>query len=140
VGAVVKSKIGISFLVGCLALLVFGGCGGAGARHTYIVRPSVDGVPIAAYITIVSPVAFPRSLLDREKNGATFVHHAVGPQVCSFSKKMAGARGKDAFLNGKPVTLKVNGSNRQVTSVVCSSLQKQAFNPVPSQGLQPASP
>ena len=109
-------------------------------RHTYIVRPSVNGVPIGADLTIVSTVAFPQSLLDREKKGAIFVHHAVGPQACSSSKKMAGAKGKYAYLNGKPVTLKVNGSNKRVTSIVCSFLRKHAFNPVPSQGLVPASP
>jgi len=134
------NKVGISCLVGCLVLLVLAGCGGGGARHTYIVRPSVNGVPIGVYVTIVSPVAFPQSLLDKEKKGALFVHHAVGQRACSFSKKMAGARGTDAFLNGKQVTLTVNGSNRRVTSTVCSSLQKEAFNPEPGQGLQPASP
>jgi hypothetical protein len=135
----VMRRVGISFCVVCLASFL-AGCGGAGARHTYIAKPTVNGVPIGAYVTIVSPVAFPQSLLDTEKKGgAIFVQHAVGPEVCSFSKRIEGMKGKDAFLNGKSVTLKVNGSNLRVTSLVCSTLKKQAFNPAPS-GLQPASP
>lgn len=64
--------------------------GGAGARHIYIVKPSVNGVPIRAYVTIVSPVAFPHSVLDREEKGAIFVHPWSARRSAPFRRKWQG--------------------------------------------------
>ena len=36
---------------------------------------------------------------------------AQGPQACSYTKRVSGGTGQSAILNGKTVTLKVNGSN-----------------------------
>jgi hypothetical protein len=80
------------------------------------------------YITIVSPVELPRSILNRARRSVRFVNHVVGTQVCSYSKTIQGATGQFAYLNGTTVALKVNGSNPFTVSY-CAALQKSRFNP-----------
>jgi hypothetical protein len=41
----------------------------------------------------------------------TVVEHAAGPEVCSYTKKVEGVKGKYAAFNGKTMTVKINGSN-----------------------------
>jgi len=76
------------------------------------------------YVTIVSPVAIPAGLLT--KHGAKVVHQVKGPQACSFTKTVHGTHGPGAFLNGKAVTLKINGSSA-FTSMICALLKKTPF-------------
>lgn len=132
-----RMKAGVPFFVVCVIALVLAGCGGGGgggsSSHTYIVTPSATSgegaLAKGIYLTIVSPVAFPQSVLDKAKKSVTFVAHATGPEVCSQSKKIQGEKGKYADLNGETVTVKVNGSN-PLTSLVCSGLKKQTgFDP-----------
>jgi hypothetical protein len=132
-----RMKAGVPFLVVCFIAFVVTGCGGGGgagsSSHTYIVTPSATSgegaLAKGIYLTIVSPVAFPQSVLDKAKKSVTFVEQATGPEVCSQSKKIQGVKGKYADLNGETVTVKVNGSN-PLTSLVCSGLKKQAgFDP-----------
>ncbi|HEY8107088.1 MAG TPA: hypothetical protein VIC70_00160 [Gaiellaceae bacterium] len=118
-------------LIALLALVFAAGCGGGGGRsqsgsHTYVVVPPAKSGVSGIYVTIVSPVAIPASLLT--KGGARIVGHAKGPQKCSYTKKAEGLQGQLADLNGKTVTLNVNGTNSFV-SLVCSTLKTAAFNP-----------
>lgn len=118
-------KVGLSFAAVCAISLVLAGCGGDGNKHTYVITPTS---PLAAgiYLTIVSPVALPQSVLDQKS--ITVAEKAVGPEVCSYSKQIEGVKGKYADLNGKTVTLKVNGSNGFI-GLVCGALKKGGFNP-----------
>jgi hypothetical protein len=122
-----RMKAGVSCLAVCISSLVLAACGGGGgsggSSHTYILTGAGAGSRI--YVTIVSPVAIPASLLT--SNGATIVDQAKGPQVCSFTKTAHGGHGQSAFLNGKTITLKINGSNA-LTSTICSLLKKAPFN------------
>lgn len=99
------------------------GCGGSrgtipSGGHTYVF------VPLAArngvYVTLVSPVAVPANTW-RDK-GDKVVAQAQGPQDCSVTKPIQGARGKNAYLNGKTVIVKVNGSN-PITESLCEGLR-----------------
>jgi hypothetical protein len=129
--------IGFAVIV-CFALLGLSACGGGGgggggggsgggsSSHTYVVAaPTQNSAGAGIYVTIVSPVALPASLLT--KNGARIVGQAKGPQVCSYTKMVSGGHGRSAVLNGKRVTLKVNGSNPFV-SMICSLLKKTPFH------------
>lgn len=124
-------KAGSSFLiVGVAALVVVAACGGGGgggggASHTYMLAAAQKNGPGAGiYVTIVSPVPIPTSLLT--KHGATIVGQVKGPQVCSYTKTVHGTHGPGAFLNGKAVTVKINGSS-SLMSMVCSLLKKTPF-------------
>ena len=96
-----------------------------------MVTPSATGASggLAAgiYITLVFPIALPQGLLDEMKKSVTLVERPTGPEVCSYSKKIEGAKGKYAYLNGKRATVKVNGSNPLI-SLVCSGLKKAPLN------------
>jgi hypothetical protein len=124
----VNHKSGIGFLIVCVASLVLAGCGGGGGgggdSHTYVLT-GLRGAGSGIYVTIVSPVAIPTDLMT--KNGAKIVGQAQGPQVCSYTKTVQGGHGSSAFLNGKTVTLKLNGSS-QLTSLICGLLKKTPFN------------
>lgn len=113
----------------CFVLLVLAGCGGGGGSggnsHTYVLT-GLRGTGSGIYVTIVSPVAIPTSLMT--KSGAKIVSQAKGPQACSYTKTAQGGKGSTSFLNGKSVTLKINGSS-PLTSIICSLLKKTPFNP-----------
>jgi hypothetical protein len=116
------------------------GCGGSGS-HTYVmaVPPTGTSGGSAAdvsdvYVTIISPARFPHSVVkSMEKSGARLVDKAVGPQVCSYRKKISGVKGQYASLNGKTVTLKVNGVTT-LTGVICSIFRTGKFNPTSLEG------
>jgi hypothetical protein len=129
-----RPKRRVLYLVVCVAALGLAGCGGGGGggeSHTYIVTPSAtskNGALVKGiYLTVISPVAFPQSVLDKAKKSVTFVEHAIGPEVCSRSEKIEGGKGKYANLNGTTVTVKVNGSNSLIP-LVCAGLKKGGFN------------
>lgn len=119
-------------MAGIAAVVSLAACGGSSGPHTYIVAPTGKGVgallATGIYITVVSPVAFPASVLASIKKSGTLVQSALGPLACSYSETVKNATGESAFLNGKTLTIKVNGSN-PFTADICSSLQKQGFNP-----------
>jgi hypothetical protein len=110
--------------------LVLAGCGGGGgsnsSSHTYVVTPPANSGVSGISVTIVSPVALPTNLIA--KTGAKIVSQPIGPQKCSYSKTAQGLHGQWADLNGKTVTVKVNGSTPLV-SLVCSALKTAPFNP-----------
>ena len=113
------------------AVAVLAACGGGGggrSSHRYVIVPTANSAPATgAYLTIISPVAISDAVLTT--NGTSVVAHAKGPQVCSYTKPFQGLPGKAAYLNGKTVTLKVNGST-PLASVLCSILKKgQTFTP-----------
>ena len=66
-------------------------------------------------------------------SNARVVAHPRGPQICSYTKPIQGLRGKAAYLNGKTMTLKINGTNtltNTFTRVMCSFLSKgRTFKP-----------
>jgi len=97
-------------------------------KHTYVEFLS------GADLTIVSPVAIPRSFLTR--NGAyPLLRKPRGPQVCSYKTTVVGGRGPSAILNGKTVTLKVNGS-KPGASPLCANL-KNGTGPIAAVAFQP---
>jgi hypothetical protein len=111
-----------------VVVLAAGGCGGgkaASGSHTYVETPLSHGAPTGIYVTLISPVPIPRNLLTRK--GARIVARAKGPEVCSATKTVHGGRGPSAFLNGKTVTVKINGSNPEL-SLICGILRKGTFN------------
>jgi hypothetical protein len=115
-------------ILGVVAVVVLAGCGGGSgsSSHTYVVEASKQSGPGAGiYVTLVSPVAIPTSLIT--KHGARIVGQAKGPQACSYTKRVSGGHGQSAVLNGKTVTLKVNGSNALV-SLICGLLKKTPFH------------
>src|SRR5438552_14232228 len=115
----------------CVVSLALAGCGGGGGgsnscSHTDVVTPPASSGVSGIDVTIVSPVAIPTSLLT--KSGGKIVSHPTGPQKCSYTKTAQGLHGQWAALNGKTVTVKVNGSS-QLAPMVCSILKSAAFNP-----------
>jgi hypothetical protein len=127
----VTLKVGGVVTIVCVLSVALAGCGSGGSQsssnsHTYVVTPPANSGVSGIYVTIVSPVAIPTSLLT--KNGARVGGHPAGPQKCSYTKKAQGMHGKWAGLNGKTVTLKVNGSS-PFASRVCSTLKSAAFTP-----------
>jgi hypothetical protein len=111
------------------AALALAGCGGSGGSsansHTYVVTPTGGGSLAAGiYVTLVSPVAIPAHLLT--SGGSKIVSEAKGPEVCSVTKTVQGSHGPGAFLSGKEITIKINGSN-PFTSLACKSLKKATF-------------
>jgi len=124
-----RRKSEVLLVAVCIVLPALMGCGGGGS-HTYVEFLS------GADLTIVSPVAIPRSFLTR--NGAyPLLRKPRGPQVCSYKTTVVGGRGPSAILNGKTVTLKVNGSKRWA-SPLCANLKNGtgqiaavAFQPLP---------
>jgi hypothetical protein len=125
-----RLKAGWILGVVCVVSLVLAGCGGGGggssSSHTYVVTPPANSGVSGINVTIVSPVAIPTNLIT--KTGAKIVSHPIGPQKCSYTKTAQGLHGQWAALNGKSVTVKVNGSTPLV-SPVCSALKTAAFNP-----------
>jgi hypothetical protein len=123
-------KSALTSLVAGLALLAGCGSGGPSGPQTYIVTPAASGgVPTKGlYITIASPVPFPKSFVDNAEKKLTFVDHAKGPRVCSYEKTMQGLTGQYASLNGKRLKLKVSGPNPLVVSF-CAALKTSSFNP-----------
>jgi hypothetical protein len=126
-----RLKVGGILGVVCVVSLALAGCGGGGggsnsSSHTYVVTPPASSGVSGVNLTIVSPVAIPTSLLT--KTGGKIVSHPTGPQKCSYTKTAQGLNGQWAALNGKTVTLKVNGSGL-LAPLVCSILKKAAFNP-----------
>jgi hypothetical protein len=108
---------------------VLAGCGsGSGRSHSYVVVPTGNGVVAkGVYITLVSPVAIPARVL--KTSGVNIVAEPRGPQVCSYTKPFQGLPNTAAFLNGKIVTLRLNGSIPLV-KVLCSILKKgRTFSP-----------
>jgi hypothetical protein len=127
----VTLKVGGVVAIACVLLVALAGCGSGGGGsqtggHTYVVKPPANSGVSGIYVTIVSPVAISTSLLT--KTGARIVGHATGPQKCSYTKTVQGLHGQWAVLNGKTVTVSVNGSNSLVL-MVCSILKNSAFNP-----------
>lgn len=111
------------------AVLALAGCGGGGGSsansHTYVITPSANnGLAAGIYVTIVSPVAIPAKLLT--SGGSKVVSDAKGPEVCSVTKTVQGTHGPGAFLSGKSITIKINGSN-PFTQLACKSLKKATF-------------
>ena len=116
-----RLKVGGILGVGCVLSVALAGCGGGGGEsnsssHTYVVTPPASS-GVSGLLTIVSPVAIPTSLLT--KSGGKIVSHPTGPQKCSYTKTAQGLHGQWADLNGKTVTVKVNGSSR-LAPMVCS--------------------
>jgi hypothetical protein len=116
--------------IASVAALALAGCGGGGGgstgnSHTYVITPSEqNGLAKGIYVTIVSPVAIPTKLLTF--GGSTVVSGASGPQKCAYTKTVQGTHGPGAFLRGKQITLKVNGTNPLV-GLVCSTLKTTPF-------------
>jgi hypothetical protein len=125
-----RLKVGWILGVGCVALLVLAGCGGGGgsssSSHTYVVTPPASSGVSGISVTIVSPVALPTNLIT--KTGAKIVSQPTGPQKCSYTKTAQGLHGQWSALNGKAVTVKVNGST-PLASLACTALKTAAFNP-----------
>jgi hypothetical protein len=114
-------------VIGLVLVVVFIATTSTGSGdHTYIMTPSATGPESALaagiYITLVSPVAMPQNVITNAKD-VTFVQHAVGPEVCTYTKKIENAKGKYADMNGKTVTLKVNGTNGFI-GFLCSAFKK----------------
>jgi hypothetical protein len=115
------------------------GCGGSrgttpNGGHTYVFVPVTQSLlpPKGVYLTIISPAALPASVL--RNGGVKRVAQAKGPQGCSYRKPIQGLPGKAAYLNGRTVTVKVNGSNPFTTSL-CSAIKKdRTFHPTPTGG------
>ena len=127
-----RLRVGFYFLTVCLVSLSLAACGGSGGStgssqtHTYVLTASENsGAPSGIYVTVVSPVAIPTSLLTSK--GATIVDQPKGPEACSYTKTASGGHGRSAFLNGKSITLKINGSGQLISSI-CSLLKKNPFN------------
>jgi hypothetical protein len=128
----VKGNAVVVFVVCVVAAVVVAGCGGGGGggsdsagKHTYLLAArSQNGEGAGIYVTIVSPVAIPTRILT--KHGATLVDQVKGPQACSYTKTVHGTDGPGAFLNGKALTLKINGSSPFI-SMICSLLKKTPF-------------
>lgn len=104
------------------------GCGGSrgtspSGGHTYVyVPPGQKGV----YVTLVSPVAIPANKLRNK--GFKVVAQAKGPHGCSITKSIQGGHGRNAYLNGKMLTVKVNGSD-PVTQSLCEVFTTERFVP-----------
>jgi hypothetical protein len=120
--------VGIAWLSVLLA-----GCGGggssAGTTHTYVISPAVNGssTPLPEiYLTVVSPVPIRASLLTM---GGKIVGQAQGPQQCAFTKTAHDMHGPGAFLDGKQLTLKVNGTN-PLAPLLCQSIKTHPLNVV----------
>lgn len=127
-----RLRVGFFFPLVCLVSLSFAACGGGGGStgnsqtHTYVLTASENsGAGPGFYVTIVSPVAIPTSLLTSD--AAKIVDEAKGPEACSYTKTASGGHGRSAFLNGKSITLKINGSGQLISSI-CSLLKKNPFN------------
>lgn len=133
-----RPRAGIVGIV-CVSVLL-GGCGGgtgsggsvstASTTHTYVVAPQLDAFgqhlhPKGLYITLVSPVPIPARFLT--KRGNKIVSHAKGPQRCSFTKTARNLPSSGAFLNGKRLTFKVNGTN-SLTGFVCQIMKSQPLD------------
>lgn len=133
--------MGHRVVLGALAtatVLCGSGCGSSGGasppatppHHAYVLAPGGNQsiIPKAGvYLTIMTPFAIPASVL--RTSNARVVAQAKGPQVCSYTKPIQGLPGKAASLNGKTVTLKVNGTNT-FTTIMCSVLKKgRTFKP-----------
>ena len=101
-----------------------------GGSHTYIFTPksATLAIPGSIYITAVMPVTLPQRVQQQMKKDVTFVDHAVGPEVCRYSRKIQRVKGKYSELNGTTVTVKVNGKNPEI-GMLCSDLKKGGFNP-----------
>jgi hypothetical protein len=124
---VLKSRCWAGSAALAIVLFTVTGCGGgsaAGAR-TYVEEPVNDGVPSGIYVTVVSPVPIPGDLLTHKT--ARIVAEAKGPQACSATKTVHGGHGHAAFLNGRSLTIRVNGSNPEV-SIICAILKKGTIN------------
>lgn len=120
-------RLKVGEILGVVCVLAVAGCGGGGgggSSHTYVIT-GPGGAGAGIYVTLVSPVAIPTDLLT--KRGAKIVGQAKGPQVCSYTKTVQGGHGSSAFLNGKTMTLKINGSS-PLTSMICGLLKKTPFN------------
>ena len=113
-----------------LSALVFAaaGCGGAGGSHTYVLAAG-SRVGKGIYVTIVSPVAIPTSLMTQR--GAKIVGQVHGPQVCSLKQtvknSLQNGDATSALLKGKTVTLKINGSS-PLASTLCALMKKAPFD------------
>ena len=117
-----------SAAVAFLAAQAVAGCGGGGGgssagSRTYVITPSGNSaLTKGIYVTIVSPVEIPKKLLTT--GCAQLVGQAQGPEQCSVTKTVQGTHGPGAFLSGKTITIKVNGSNPFIP-VACKALEKQ---------------
>jgi hypothetical protein len=103
------------------------GCGGSrgtspSGAHTYVYVPFGQSV----YVTLVSPVAIPARKLRNK--GIKVVAQAKGPRDCSITKSIQGGHGRNAYLNGKMLTVKVNGSD-PVTQNLCEVFTTERFVP-----------
>jgi hypothetical protein len=115
----------------CIVVPGLAACGGGSQSSTHTYVQFSDGVDL----TIVSPAAIPTGFLTN--NGEfPLLSKPRGPQVCSYTKTVVGGRGPEAILNGKTLTLKVNGPKR-FASRRCKILKKRtpinavAFQPFP---------
>jgi hypothetical protein len=118
-----------SAVIACLAVLALAGCGGGGGSssntHTYVIAPdATNALAKNIYVTIVSPVPIPTKLLT--SGGSKIVGQAQGPEKCSVTKTVQGSHGPGAFLSGKSITIKVNGTN-PFTVLACNGLKKTPF-------------
>jgi hypothetical protein len=89
----VTLKVGGVVTIVCVLSAALAGCGGGGGgsssnSHTYVVTPPANSGVSGIYVTIVSPVPIPTSLLT--KSGARVGGHPTGPRKCSFTKKAQG--------------------------------------------------
>jgi hypothetical protein len=124
-----RSSASAAAVLAWATVLALAGCGGGGgssaSSHTYVITPSAsNGLAAGIYVTIVSPVPIPTKLLT--SGGSKVVSEAKGQEVCSVTKTVQGTHGPGAFLSGKPITIKVNGSN-PFTALACKSLKKAQF-------------
>jgi hypothetical protein len=125
----VTNKARWSAVIAGAVSLVLAGCGGGAGRgsHTYVFSLGSGGFFPGAYLTIVSPAAIPTDFFT--KNGTKLLSKPRGPQACSYEKTLHGGHGSSAFLNGKTLMVKINGSTH-ATSDVCAVLRKTPSLPV----------
>lgn len=124
-----RRAVSACLVIACAAVPALAGCGGGGGSsadtHTYVITPSGSGnLAAGIYVTIVSPLPIPAKLLT--SGGSKVVSEAKGPEVCSVTKTVQGSHGAGAFLSGKDITIKINGSN-PFTTLACKGLKKAQF-------------
>ena len=126
--------VGIVALI-CVVSVALAGCGGGGGTtsnsgagpYTYVALvpvnstfPGTSGLKI--YMTIVSPVEIPQSLLTQKD--VKLVDQPEGPQKCSVTKTAPNSSGPAAVLSGKRVTIKINSTN-PIADLLCMGLKTQ---------------
>jgi hypothetical protein len=124
-------RVGVSYLVVSFASFVIAGCGSGAGGHTFTYVFStgpLSQIGGGSYMTVVSPVSIPNDALT--KNGAKLLSHLRGPQLCSYQRTVHGGHGRSAILNGKTLTVTINGTPPADLNMYCEVLKKNKTLPV----------